>query len=279
VEYEQGRVWRPGSAPVDDGAHPRKKPPAREPFGYVDGISTQHFFPLGRQNPHLLSTELDDVFLDGALNRLHRGGSFMVLRKLEQNVRAFREHQQTSGQSAADNIIGRTPDGTPLAAMGRHPNDFDFSNDESGSLCPFSAHIRRANPRKVRSESFFKQFFRFLGGTPKPEPELHLVRRGVVYGSDQDLQNPAGVTDKVGLLFMAYMSNLDTFRVLQGNWFRLSNFPVGNQPENVGDALIYGLPKTDTRPARGWITPKGGAYLYVPSLPWLRNLKPETGQP
>ena len=247
----------------------------REPFGFVDGLSTQRFF---RDDPFALKTPLEKVFL--ATPR-HLGCSLLVVRKLEQNVKAFRTFRQQlidqlgadAGERKASQIVGRLPDGTPLA--GRSPgaalNDFDFSNDRAATGCPFTAHIRRANPRAVRDDIS-------ASATPaeKAAGERHLVRRGVVYGSEEKLNLPAGATAGVGLLFMAYMSELATFREIQGSWFSAQNFPAA-QPVGAADALVHGsLPAADDHPAVNWITPKGGGYFFVPSRSWMRDLRPET---
>jgi deferrochelatase/peroxidase EfeB len=194
------------------------------------------------------------------------------VRKLEQNVKAFRAFRQQqidqlgpdAGERKASEIIGRLPDGTPLAPRSASAslNDFDFANDPAGARCPFFAHIRRANPRAVQD----------AGAAP-----IHLVRRGVAYGSDADFARPEGAETGVGLMFMAYMSDLDAFRTIQGSWFAHQDFPVAQpRPPASADALIFGpLATMDQNPPARWVTPKGGGYFFVPSCSWLRELEPE----
>jgi len=245
VHTEQGRIWQRGLGP------------AREPFGYADGISVQRFFS-GRPP---LDTALDQVF---GQDELH-GGSFLVFRKLEQNVRLFREyraemerlHGAEAARRLADGLVGRQESGRPLTAH-RGFNRFDFADDQEGRRCPFHAHIRRSNPRAVRND----------GG-----PDLRLVRRGVVYGSDGDLEDDAGATGDVGLLFLAYMHSLDTFRTMQGNWLAYAHFPI-RERTTPPDGIIHG-PPADWRPydpAQRFVTPRGGSYFFVPGLRWLRAL-------
>jgi Dyp-type peroxidase family len=247
VHREKGRIWRQGLGP------------AREPFGFADGISVQRFFS-GRPP---LDTALDQVFCQDELH----GGTFLVLRKLEQNVRLFRECQaeleRTRGAEEArrlvEGLVGRSKNGRPLTQH-RGPNGFDFADDPAGRRCPFHAHIRRSNPRAVRNDA--------------PDPEnLRLVRRGVVYGSDGDLEDAAGATGGVGLLFLAYMHSLDTFRTMQGNWLAYAHFPI-RERTTPPDGIIHGPPE-DWRPydpAQRFVTPRGGAYFFVPGLRWLRAL-------
>ena len=76
-------------------------------------------------------------------------------------------------------MVGRTIDGDPLmpsdaAAIhglednaGQPRNSFTYQLDPAGNLCPFGAHIRRANPRNAdlykRSESFVAKLSEQLG--------------------------------------------------------------------------------------------------------------------
>jgi Dyp-type peroxidase family len=243
VKVEDGRVWRPR------GVLPR------EAFGYVDGISLPRFFG---KHTGMLKMPLEQVFLDSPR---HLGCSYLVLRKLDQNVKAFREFAVKESQHAANCVVGRRPNGAPLARDGGHPNTFQYLNDQDGKMCPFTAHIRRANPRLIRDPG--------IG-------ESQLVRRGVVYGTDRDLKRKGGATGGVGLLFMAYMRNLDTFRTIQA-WSHNDDFPIASasKPTDL-DFLIHG-PPPDKYGQKGpkWITPLGGEYFFVPSLAWMRDLRPE----
>ena len=244
---------------VERGKVRKEAGKVREAFGFVDGISTQRFF---RTVPNALPTPLDKVVLTTAR---HFGSSFLVLRKLEQNVKAFLTYRTAVGDAKAAEVIGRSrDDGVPLAsrAPGAALNDFDFTNDAGGARCPFTAHIRRANPRAVHDD-----------GALAPQ---HLVRRGVVYGPDELLDAPEGAEAGVGLMFMAYMSDLNTFRTIQGAWFATPGFPVAPQPPGAADALIFGpLPGMGAGLPPSWVTPRGGAYLFVPSRSWMRALSPE----
>ncbi len=127
---------------------------------------------------------------------LGRWGTFLVFQDLEQDVSGFWKGLHTAlvqavGPAsleklvwAASRMIGRWPSGWPVslapdADPGGEPPDeeFSFSSDPNGVRCPFSAHIRRTNPRDV---------------VPNRDVELSrlesarrvIFRRSRVYGSD-----------------------------------------------------------------------------------------------
>lgn len=223
----------------------------REVFGFRDGVSMPFFF---KERPGALDTGLEDIFLAGP--GPNRGGSFMVLRKLEQDVPAFLHVRNNDGVPEVEKLVGRRLDGEPLAARpgARHPNDFDFSTDPEGAQCPFHAHIRRLNPRS---------------GLVDPSHRLRIVRRGVVYGLPENLAD-AGKSGS-GLMFLAYMNHPGVFDTMQGNWTlhtRHFDAPAGTRK----DLLLLGPPPGTCPGVTRWITPKGGAYFYVPSRSWLEKL-------
>src|SRR5262249_10941372 len=100
---------------------------------------------------------------DGGPPEEQRCGSYLVFRKLEQDVAAFeqREERLATGlglegeerERAGALLVGRFEDGTPVvlqSAEGMHhpvPNNFTYADDEAGRKCPHLAHIRRMNDR------------------------------------------------------------------------------------------------------------------------------------
>jgi Dyp-type peroxidase family len=270
---------------------------SREPFGYVDGISTPEFFAGAayRKTPAWIRLPRERVLLpdDGGGDPHqvpHAGGSFLVLRKLEQNVAAFRAFEaelqpQLKGAAACPFepgalLVGRARDGQPLATLNRPargPNDFDFPANDA--RCPFHAHIRKANARSV-------------AGAPEHDPEeirrVLFPRRGMVYDDNVPRRLPAkatgdyaegaalGKASQVGLLFMAYMSSLQQFGTLQKNWFAKNGFPA--KDTNFNDPLLRGPASshdwqwqgaTMPRGLTDFVRPRGGAYFYIPPLSWL----------
>ncbi len=319
VAVENGQTWR------DAAGNPR------EPFGFRDCISEPMFFK--RDCLHNAAGEslvprwtniprhqvlIDAQERDGRPSR-HNGGSFLVLRKLEQNVKAFRELEasidlnQLSAsmvavlpREAGALLIGRERDGTPLAeaadpANPKGPNRFDFHDD--AARCPFHAHIRKAAPRTTVED---------LKPTAIPHGDVNraraalFVRRSVVYDDRTQLPPGGAVTDAnaatyssrsgreierdVGLLFMGYMSNIrEQFVRMQMSWFGEVDFPF--ERTGLGDPLIspHATREGADIPAWQWqslpkislaqtVTPKGGAYFYVPSIAWLKNQSPTSAE-
>jgi deferrochelatase/peroxidase EfeB len=146
----------------------------REHFGFVDGISqpllegvTDRSETVGngvvdggdawrRLKPGeiVLGYEDEHGGFDGS--PFLRNGSFFVLRKLEQDVKAFHEwlddratELQRSKTELASWLMGRSFDGEPLVASQVGQNGFRYAHDPDGLVCPLGAHIRRTNPRDV----------------------------------------------------------------------------------------------------------------------------------
>ncbi len=146
-------------------------------FGFTDGGSDPVFDPAqqGTQYPNLV--HLGEALLgydneaDRATqastdrDRFLRNGSFVVVRKLRQDVAAL-ENAVDAAVASDDahltrdivlaKMMGRYPTGNPksglplIATDPQHPNDFNYEDDKTGSTCPLHAHIRRANPRMLK---------------------------------------------------------------------------------------------------------------------------------
>lgn len=287
-----------------------------EHFGYVDGRSQPLFLEeqvaseksQGGISTYDPSAPLSLVLVRDPLGKDESScGSFLVFRKLEQNVRGWNRavaalaaelgvKQELAGAMA----MGRFRDGTPVVSQstsGRTdvPNDFDFSTDPQGLRCPFQAHIRKTNPR---GEAIG------VAGDKTLESERghRIARRGIPYGgrlttSSVPEEQPEG---GVGLLFMCYQSDIwEQFEFIQRRW---SNNPFFLQPAK---SKMDGYPQTgldpvigqstraiknSPRPAaywpKGWgkettkvdaqianfVTLKGGEYFFSPSISFLHNL-------
>ena len=120
-------------------------------------------------------------------------GSFLVFRRLKQNVGAFHKflHDEalkleiTPGLFGAK-CVGRWASGAPIlrareidnvkwAEDDSKNNDFMFTEDLLGQVCPVAAHIRKVYPR---------------GDVKESEVQRHrLLRRGIPYG-DPSLSSP-----------------------------------------------------------------------------------------
>src|ERR1039457_610537 len=168
------------------------KPATSEHFGYTDGFGNPDYLGVersthpgqGKLMPNgtcapLATGELLLGYADEAgelpiapiPHLLASNGTFMVYRKLHQNVATFRRYLEEKGklysggkEKLASKFIGRWRDGTPVELSPDAPNqeivqdkqrnvNFTFGNDLNGTRCPIGSHVRRMNPRGTRSAS------------------------------------------------------------------------------------------------------------------------------
>ena len=216
----------------------------------------------------------------------HRNATFMVWRKLHQDVARFREqvaaHARRLGldeELVAAKLVGRWRDGSPLAlrpdapdhALGNdkaRANDFRYGDDPLGLRCPRGAHVRRTNPRDA------------LGWQGRLTARHRILRRGMPYGPPL----PAGAADdgaQRGLLFVCLQASIARqFEIVQTQWCNDGNaFGLGAQADPItGPAgsevmhLIEGAPPQVVSPLRSCVACRGGEYLFVPSVTALRAL-------
>lgn len=177
-------------------------------------------------------------------------GSFLVLRQLHQDVRAFWQHLDAAAggvpagrEALATAMVGRRRDGTALIADGpaipggRAGNDFTYGADLDGHACPVGAHIRRANPRTgdhppgVRG--LWSWFLSTLGFRRRPDGlggrhdlvasvRFHrLIRRGREYGpvlTPEEALLPGPDAER-GILFVALCADIvRQFEFVQEAW-------------------------------------------------------------
>jgi len=216
-----------------------------EHFGFTDGIGDPRFLEedlerkeKGETAKRLFSAPLNLVLVQDPLGTPNVSfGSFLIFRKLEQNVQGFKKAELelskelgVSRELSGAMAVGRFEDGTPLVLQGKdgsdNLNNFDYFRDSVGLKCPFQAHLRTTNPRleSVREGGPFAQ---------SEEQELghRIARRGVTYGGPlSDFSNLDQLpTDGVGLLFMCYQSDIwEQFEFIQRFW---SNHPRFLEPD------------------------------------------------
>jgi Dyp-type peroxidase family len=290
-------------------------------FGFVDGISNPVFKKSEagqRFSNHIHLGEIlcgypnladkEGAYQQGPayIRSLLQDGSFMALRKLRQDVEALDEalNAAEAQAKAAGHVltredfmakmIGRWPSshpksGQPLAVvLGSNPlsNDFHFDTDKDGQLCPFHAHIRRANPRVRNPEA----------GSRPPR----FIRRGMSYGRPHDRwsRDPAALKESLkrerGLVFMAYNANLgEQFELVQ-SWLNGGNssgsysgqsdplFGVAEPGrrryfrfEHQGQTVRMALDGSDRlhEEPRPFVRLEWGAYLFAPSKKALASLR------
>ncbi|MBE2318975.1 Dyp-type peroxidase [Solirubrobacter sp. CPCC 204708] len=236
----------------------------------------------------LLGYEDEDGTLPAApLAPFERNGTFVVYRKLAMDTAAFRrfvDAQSYPGgpRQLAAKIVGRWPDGTPLALSPGSPdaaiasdparlNNFGYADDPDGFKCPLGAHIRRANPRD--SAGFFDG---------RLSNRHRLVRRGRAYGKPL----PPGATEDDGtdrgLVFVCFQADIwRQFETVQALWIddgdpfglgRDKDFLVGEPHGTEGKMTIQGHPPHFLKPQPRFVTLRGGEYLFQPSMSALRHL-------
>jgi deferrochelatase/peroxidase EfeB len=324
----------------------------REPFGFTDGVSQPELdwaatLPvatdvvsyrsgtaigevlLGYPNEYGLYTSrplidpaddplgvLSPAPDSPSMRDLGRNGSYLVLRTLEQDVRAFWRFidAQSGGDAAAReqlgaSFVGRRRDGQPLIP-GAGLNGFDYRRDPYGQQCPLGAHIRRANPRSADFDgapSTPVAYLSALLGLPpstlgrdavSPTRFHRLLRRGREYGQSLSIEEalaPASPDEAPrGLQFVCLNANLvRQFEFVQGAWLMNSKFDA---MRGESDPLLGARRRTaDEVPTDGFSIPsegraarrieglprfvrvRGGAYFFMPSLRALRFMTRSAG--
>ncbi len=266
----------------------------REPFGFVDGISQPKpdwelrrdaagdqldysnlvalgEFLLGYRNEYAKYTErplLDESAASAVLapaaetpskRDLGLNGTYLVVRELEQDVRAFRQFVENRAPEAgmspdalAAAFVGRTYDGESAMPRSAEPiagvdpdeaaaNGFTYDSDPAGLRCPVGAHVRRANPRNAdypgRPAGLFARLVALLGFGPhgyrddllSPTRFHRVLRRGREYGpglAPDEALRPAPPGDpERGLHFMCVNANIARqFEFLQNAWTMSAKF-------------------------------------------------------
>jgi deferrochelatase/peroxidase EfeB len=216
---------------------------------------------------------------------LRNDGTYLVFRKLEQDVVGFRNFlaQQRPGDSAAQKklsaqMVGRWPNGAPLVLSPdaeregdeEQINDFLYAADDpDGKKCPLGAHIRRTNPRDIGGRNNVRRH--------------RLMRRSIAYGGAKVAEGAIGNGRERGMLFFAANSRIDMqFEVIQADWINGGEFlgqaglgkcPLtGNNQGASSDSFFEagsGIPVTAIP---SFVRLRGGDYFFLPSGDALRAL-------
>jgi hypothetical protein len=270
----------------------------REHFGFLDGFSQPTVRMRARDPMGVNEIMLGEVLLgepndrgetlpgepndrgesDEEAKKLLKHGTFMVVRKLAQDVAAFRSFVANREVLAAK-MMGRYPDGTPATPnASRANNEFDYDGDP-GSGCPLQAHARLSNPRTPAAVS--------VHGKLRRVPRI--MRRGFSYGPPFD--GPEGARrDERGLVFMALNASLaEQYEVIQ-RWLNGANAtgllssqkdPITAPSEGRRGGFRYHDDSGELRavelPNRPFVRLDWGMYLFVPSLKALRELRVRAG--
>jgi Dyp-type peroxidase family len=245
-------------------------------------------------------------------NAFGRNGTYLVMRQLEQDVAGFWRFCRANAEDDADAIrlaakmVGRWPSG---AALARFPdkdpgpkekvahgvraaddNAFQYSSDMAGARCPLGSHVRRSNPRdgfaQVPKDSLTmvarhrmirrgRPYGQPLGGEAEPASYLKVLEDASRFGTDR------------GILFACFNASLERqFEFVQQQWCEnpklagAVNGPdplIGSQRAPCGPVgfTLQGKAGEPARRVLGiprFVTVRGGAYLFLPSLRAVRGL-------
>jgi Dyp-type peroxidase family len=298
----------------------RAKPTPNEHFGYRDGFGNPDFKGAEREcvpgqgklakdgtweplatGEFLLgyADEAGELPVAPIPHLLARNGTFMVYRKMHQNVAAFRDYLDKKGQQypggkekLAAKFVGRWQDGTPLELSPDHEDpkivdddnrntNFTYGNDLSGTRCPIGAHIRRANPRDA---------FGFNGQLIN---RRRIMRRGLPYGKYVPDGEPVNDRDERGIIFMALNASFfRQFEFVQQQWIEYGNdahqgndkdLLTGNH-DGMGKFVVQGTDDLKNPPficanLPNFVELRGGDYFFMPSLTALQMMASGTVDP
>lgn len=270
-----------------------------EHFGFVDGVSQPLFIKRdivkAQTNDCNFSQWDSRASLDIILVKDPNGqtedsyGSYLVYRKLEQNVQGFRQDEQKLAQTlniknelAGALVVGRFSDGTPVTKSDiptyavTPTNNFNYDEDTAATKCPFHAHVRKTNPRgdtgRVESSPGFDEALTV-------ERRHRIARRAVSYGENDPTKAPETGS---GLLFLCFQANIENqFNFIQSRWANPDRFvkvgvgpdPLIGQPEGKQKwPKKWGESETQDYDFQLWVTMKGGEYFFAPSIRFLTHL-------
>jgi Dyp-type peroxidase family len=276
-----------------------------EHFGYVDGISQPLFFEdewdrFKADNQIAADTDIkfdpraeSELVLiqDPFINDEKALGSYFVFRKLEQNVKGFKQAEQAlanqlglvgeDSERAGAMLVGRFEDGSPVEVSETDGlpnnavfNNFDYTSGDA-SRCPFHSHIRKTNPRSDLP--------------PGDAAAKRMARRGIPFGQRNDDPDDGRIDNKpdggVGLLFMSYQASIiGQFEFIQKMWANNPTFPSFDNGNPDGLDLIIGQGGSNYpvvwnspafRPATfgQFVHMKGGEYFFAPSIRFLKEIE------
>src|SRR5262245_45016431 len=278
-------------------------PEGRNPFGFKDGLHNPHVEGSGapvhpgygraiKAGEFVMGypDELGETATRPEPAVLRGNGTFLAFRKFHTRVAEFRKYLREQASSPeeeeliAAKMVGRWRSGAPLVLAPEHDdpklgadanrnNEFSYASDMQGLKCPFSAHIRRVNPRDALKNDVVAVNLH------------HFLRRGTNYGPPL----PEGVLEDDGVerggVFLLIGAHLKRqFEFVQSQWMMDGNF-IGHGTEqdplignNEGEGVftiprapvrrrLHGLPR--------FVSVRGGEYCFMPglrALRWIANL-------
>ncbi len=308
-----------GGATEVEGASQRgyRREDNKEHFGFRDGIGQPRIAGIkGRLAPNILPTgnfilgypdhykfvaqgpvapatddhedilpPLTNPYYQGKnLRDLGRNGTYIVFRKLEQDVAGFWNFLQAQAKRSGDagqervawlaaSFVGRWPSGAPLVLSPDKDDpslatrdDFSYAGlDPNGMRCPFGSHIRRTNPRDVIRPTGTEQ-------STNMSNAHRILRQGSIFGPplfDLSILDSLGDKDSLpfaelqddgrssrGLHFLCVNAGIERqFELIQQQWV---NNPAFNGLVANQDPLIGENRRDTPQPSRMTIEGKGG---------------------
>ena len=224
---------------------------------------------------------------------LRLNGTYVVFRKLYQDVAAFRRYLATAAKAlygsddqdhqdlVAAKMMGRWRSGCPvdlspdrddpgIAADPRRRNNFTYAGDAQGLRCPLGSHLRRTNPRATT----------LMRATAVRRHRL--LRRGVEYGPLM----PAGVLEDDGidrgLITLFIQADIERqFEFVQKEWMKGGEFigldaneqdPINGDGGEGSQLSVPGAKRPFLFDLPTFVTVKGSEYLFAPGLKALEGL-------
>jgi len=282
-------------------------PEGRNPFGFKDGLHNPQiegtegrahpgYGPLVKAGEFILgySDERGETATLPDPEVLRRNGTFLAFRKFHTRVAAFRKYLHEQSYSVdeqeliAAKMVGRWRSGAPLVLTSERDdlslgagadqnNSFSYKDDLRGLKCPFSAHIRRVNPRDALKNDIVAVNLHYF------------LRRGTNYGPplpDGILEDDGAQRGGVFLLIGAHLQR--QFEFVQSQWIASGNFinHGAEQDPIVGNAEGDGVFTVPNQPIRRrfhglpqFVVVRGGEYCFMPglrALQWLARLTSES---
>jgi len=264
----------PGDGVLEADGTWRPLKPGEFLLGYEDEAG-----PAGTQTPEPLELRVN--------------GTYMVFRKLYQDVAAFRRYLVTGSKAlygfddadhqelVAAKLMGRWRSGCPvdlspekddpeIAADPQRRNNFTYAGDEKGLRCPLGSHLRRSNPR----------------ATPLKRATAvrrhRLIRRGVEYGPHLPVGTLEDDGVDRGLVNLFIQADIERqFEFVQKEWMKGGEFigldpneqdPINGTGGEGSQMSVPGAKRPFQFDLPTFVLVKGGEYLFVPGLKALVGL-------
>lgn len=185
-----------------------------------------------------------------------RNGSYLVYRRLKQDVPAFNQFIATKAHELAQKpefpgmtpeklgalLVGRWKSGAPVMRSPQSENSrlgttspannafgyggivddphdgFPFTlADPNGTICPIAAHIRKVNPRDLNTDQ----------GSSPATLKHRILRRGIPFGRPLPLNAMEDTnSEERGLLFLSYQASIaNQFEFLYQRWMNQPDKP------------------------------------------------------